>query len=55
MARLSGPAIQGEGELWIAGDGLPARLVLDLEWANRGKEPYTARVVSTTDYRNFGR
>ncbi|MGD8474307.1 MAG: hypothetical protein PVH59_09285, partial [Anaerolineae bacterium] len=54
LARLSGPSIEGSGELWIDGAGFPVRLVLSLEWVSGGAEPYRSRAASTTDYSNFG-
>ena len=54
MLQMSGPNIQGAGELWINDEGLPARLVLDLDWVHVGDEPYRTRVNSITHYSGFG-
>ncbi|MCU0523145.1 MAG: hypothetical protein MUF84_20970, partial [Anaerolineae bacterium] len=52
--QLSGLEYSGTGELWIDGNGLPARLALNLSLARGGADPYRAYVVSTTTYSGFG-
>ncbi|MBN1814518.1 MAG: hypothetical protein JXA14_21945, partial [Anaerolineae bacterium] len=54
LARLNAPTIEGSGELWITDAGFPARLVLHLEWVERGQDPYRVLLSSTTDYGGFG-
>ncbi|MBN2390564.1 MAG: FG-GAP repeat protein [Anaerolineae bacterium] len=54
LARVSAPVITGSGELWIDDAGFPTRLVLHLEWVERGQEPYRVLLSSTTDYGAFG-
>ncbi|MEJ5308586.1 MAG: FG-GAP-like repeat-containing protein [Anaerolineae bacterium] len=44
----------GSGELWVDGNGFPARLALNLNIARGGSDPYRARAVSTALYSDFG-
>jgi len=54
LARLQGPAIHGAGELWVGESGLPARLLLNLTWDKRDRDPYRVHLESTTDYSGYG-
>jgi hypothetical protein len=54
LARLGAPIVEGSGELWIDDAGFPARLVLNLEWVERGQDPYRVMASITTDYGAFG-
>jgi hypothetical protein len=51
---ISGLNYGGSGELWIDGDGLPARLSLDLALSRGGSNPYQGRATSDTIYTGFG-
>ncbi len=57
LAEASGLRFEGAGELWIAADGLPARLILNLDMQRAGSSDGNAsrtRSLSTAEYSNFG-
>jgi glycosylphosphatidylinositol phospholipase D len=54
LAEAQGLRYEGSGELWIDAEGLPARMVLNLEMNRPGEEGYHSIALSTADYSNFG-
>ncbi|MGD8969668.1 MAG: hypothetical protein PVI07_19360, partial [Anaerolineae bacterium] len=54
LAEAQGLRYEGSGELWVDEEGLPARMVLNLELNRPGEEGYRTVSVSTADYSSFG-
>ena len=57
LALLSQPALAygGEGLLTLTPDGLPSRLLLRLNFAQGGAEPFSAEAETLSAYADFGR
>jgi hypothetical protein len=54
LAQAQGLRYDGSGELWVDENGLPARMVLNLELNRQGDEGYRTVALSTADYSDFG-
>jgi hypothetical protein len=54
QARLTGPHLTGQGELWVGLGGRPARLILHLERTQPDRPGEVVRITSSTTYQRYG-